>query len=156
IIGAAPRRILPEMGRFMSSQKSSKWGAGPSKWGIAQAAGALVAKPEQGQGAQKGQTKPAAPKTASVPHVPHVPKPRVSVVQPHARYHSRQPGGAASSSAAERDSRLGRIIVTAVLGISIVVFGSNYAGLWESPGQQVAREEAERKRPGALKDAADK
>jgi len=36
------------------------------------------------------------------------------------------------------------------------VFGSNYAGLWESPGQQVAREEAERKRPGALKDAADK
>ncbi len=130
----------------MSSQKSSKWGAGPSKWGIAQAAGALVAKPEKSQAVQKGQTKPrakpeATTKTASAPHVPHVPKTL---------------GGGAGRVASERDSRLGRIVVTAVLGISILVFGSNYAGLWESPGQQVAREEAERKRPGALKDAADK
>ncbi len=145
----------------MSSQKSSKWGAGPSKWGIAQAAGALVAKPEKSQAVQKGQTKPrakpeATTKTASAPHVPHVPKTRVSVVQPHARYHARPLGGGAGRVASERDSRLGRIVVTAVLGISILVFGSNYAGLWESPGQQVAREEAERKRPGALKDAADK
>jgi hypothetical protein len=114
----------------MSSQKSSKWGAGsskpgPSKWGIVQAAGALVAKPEQARAAQKSQTKPeVAPKTTSVPHVPHVPKPRVSVVQPHARYHTRPLGGA-GRVAAERDASLGRIVVTAVLGISILVFGSN-------------------------------
>lgn len=103
----------------MSSQKSSKWGAGPSKWGIAQAAGALVAKPEQAHAAQKSQTKPeAAPKTASVPHVPHVPKPRVSVVQPHARYHqTRQPLGGVGRTAAERDSRLGRIVVLSLIHI---------------------------------------
>ncbi len=126
----------------MSSEKPSKWGQ--PKWGIAQAASALVAKPQPGQTAQKAQAKSeGAPKTATTPPVA---KPRISVVQPHARYHLPRSFGGAERVAAERDKRLGRLIVTGVLGITLLVFGSKYAGLWETSGPTAVRDGVEAKR----------
>jgi tetratricopeptide (TPR) repeat protein len=121
----------------MSSQNSSKWGQ--SKWGVVKAAGVLVAKPQQGRTAQK-----IAPEDQVAIKAPTVAKPRVSVVQPHARYHSPGSSGGAGRAAADRDALIGRRIVAFVLGLAILIFGSNYAGLWESPGQTAARQQAER------------
>ena len=53
--------------------------------------------------------------------------------------------------AAERDSRLGRNLVIGVAGATLLVFGSNYAGLWSTPGQIEARLEQERKQGGPIK-----
>lgn len=130
----------------MSSQKPSKWG--PSKWGVVQAAGALVARPQQAQAKTE-----AAPQAAK-PSV--VTKPRVSVVQPHARYHSPRPSGGADRAAADRDARIGRRVVAFVLGLAILIFGTNYAGLWESPGQTAARLQAERIAARTQKKAVEK
>jgi tetratricopeptide (TPR) repeat protein len=44
----------------------------------------------------------------------------------------------------ERDSRLTRYLLVAVVGGSILLFGSNSSGLWETPGQREARIEAAR------------
>lgn len=118
----------------MSSQKPSKWGQ--SKWGVVQAAGALVAKPQQARA--KAETAPQTTKPAVVT------KPRVSVVQPHARYHTPRSSGGAERAATDRDARIGRRVVAFVLGLAILIFGSNYAGLWESPGQTAARLQTER------------
>ena len=57
--------------------------------------------------------------------------------------------------AAERDSRLGRKLVLAVVGASVLVFGSNFAGVWSTPGQREARLEEERKRGGPIKQVED-
>jgi tetratricopeptide (TPR) repeat protein len=118
----------------MSSQKPSKWGQ--SKWGVVQAAGALVAKPQPGSATTESTPEAAKP--------PIVAKPRISVVQPHARYHRPTSTAAAERAAIERDTRLGRRLVAFVLVLSALIFGSNYAGLWESPGQTAARQQAER------------
>jgi len=53
--------------------------------------------------------------------------------------------------AAERDSRLGRNLVIGVAGATLLVFGSNFAGLWSTPGQIEARLEQERKQGGPIK-----
>jgi serine/threonine protein kinase/tetratricopeptide (TPR) repeat protein len=53
--------------------------------------------------------------------------------------------------AAERDSRLGRNLVVGVAGATLLVFGSNFAGLWRTPGQIEARLEQERKQGGPIK-----
>jgi serine/threonine protein kinase/tetratricopeptide (TPR) repeat protein len=53
--------------------------------------------------------------------------------------------------AAERDSRLGRNLVVAVAGATLLLFGSNYAGMWSTPGQLEARLEKERQRDGPFK-----
>jgi tetratricopeptide (TPR) repeat protein len=106
------------------------------------AVGALVAKPQQGPAARKIPAKAeAAPKT---PKAPLVAKPRVSVVQPHARYHLPRASGGVDRAVADRDARMGRRVVAFVLGLAILIFGSNYAGVWESPGQTAARQQAER------------
>ena len=136
-----PRQVLPEMDRSMSSQKSSKWG--PSRWDVVKAAGALVAKPQQAGATRKV---PAKAEAAARPaKAPAVSKPRVSVVQPHARYHTPGSFGGAERGAADRDARMGRRVVAFVLGLAILIFGSNYIGLWESPGQTAARQQAARK-----------
>ena len=57
--------------------------------------------------------------------------------------------------AAERDSRLGRNLVLGVLGASVLIFGSNFAGVWSTPGQREARLEEERKRGGPIKQVED-
>lgn len=44
----------------------------------------------------------------------------------------------------ERDSRLSRYLLVGVLGGSVLLFGSNFVGLWETPGQREARVEAAR------------
>ncbi|HWV82187.1 MAG TPA: tetratricopeptide repeat protein [Hyphomicrobiaceae bacterium] len=125
----------------MSSQKSSKWGA--SKWDVVKAAGALVAKPQDAQATQKVPMQAGPP--AEPAKAPPAAKPRVSVVQPHARYHTSRSSGGAERAATDRDARIGRSVVAFVLGLAILIFGSNYAGLWESPGQTAARQQAERK-----------
>ena len=45
----------------------------------------------------------------------------------------------------ERDTRLSRHLLVGVLGGTILLFGSNFAGLWDTPGQREARLEAARK-----------
>jgi serine/threonine protein kinase/tetratricopeptide (TPR) repeat protein len=57
--------------------------------------------------------------------------------------------------AAERDSRLGRNLVYGILGATALVFGSNFAGVWSTPGQREARLEQERKRGGPIKQSED-
>ena len=57
--------------------------------------------------------------------------------------------------AAERDSRLGRNLVFGIIGATVLVFGSNFAGVWSTPGQREARLEAERKRGGPIKQVED-
>lgn len=57
--------------------------------------------------------------------------------------------------AAERDTRLGRKLVYGVAGLTILVFGSNFAGVWSTPGQREARLEAERKSGGPAKPSDD-
>ncbi len=57
--------------------------------------------------------------------------------------------------AAERDSRLGRNLVIGVGGAALLVFGSNLAGLWSTPGQHEARIEKERKQGGPIKQVED-
>jgi tetratricopeptide (TPR) repeat protein len=57
--------------------------------------------------------------------------------------------------AAERDSRLGRNLVYGVIGVTILVFGSNFAGVWSTPGQRAARLEQERQRGGPIRQADD-
>ncbi len=140
----------------MSSQKPSKWGV--SQWDVVKAAGALVAKPEQRRSAQKvrSQTQAQAESMTKTAKASPVLKPRVSVAQPQRRIHTGRPLSAAERAAAERDARLGRMVVVSVLAITFLVFGSNLMGLWESPGQRDARQEQERKRPGPAKDAVDK
>ncbi len=135
----------------MGSHKQSKWGQ--SKWDIVQAASALVAKPQHGQAAQKDQGKPETTPKASA--TPPIAKPRVSVAQPQRRVPTGGLGGAGRASA-DRDARLGRAIVMVVLAIALIIFGSNYAKLWESPGQRDARTEAERKKAGPVKEAIEK
>jgi tetratricopeptide (TPR) repeat protein len=114
----------------MSSDKPAKWGG------------------RQGRG---DGTKPGPATTK-----PLTPRPRVSVAQPQRRIDAGRPFSSPDRAAAERDASLGRKIAAAVLAVTILVFGSNYAGLWESPGQREARLQAERKRPGPAKEAADK
>jgi len=137
----------------MSSQKSSKWG-------VVQAASALVAKPQQSHAAQKPQVQsPAKPKTeatSTAAKAPVAAKPRISVVQPHARYHRPLSSGGAERAATDRDARIGRRVVAFVLGLSALIFGSNYAGLWESPGQTAARQQVERKNLRAEKPSVQK
>lgn len=134
----------------MSSQKSSKWGQ--PKWGIAQAASALVAKPKADQGARRPQAKPeAAPKTATTPPAAKL---RVSVVQPHARHHLPSSSGGAERAAADRDRRLGGLVVVGVIGIALLMFGSKYAGLWETPGVPTVRDRIEAKRSAPEKTPA--
>jgi tetratricopeptide (TPR) repeat protein len=113
----------------MSSDKSAKWGI--------------------------GQRRDAEKKPASTTSVPHVPRPRVSVAQPQRRFDSGAVGGAGRVST-DRDSRLGRRIAFGVIAITAAIFGSNYAGLWQSDGQRAARQEIERKQPGPVKEALDK
>jgi serine/threonine protein kinase/tetratricopeptide (TPR) repeat protein len=57
--------------------------------------------------------------------------------------------------AAERDSRLGRKLVFGVVGATVLIFGSNFAGVWSTPGQREARLEEERKRGGPIKQVED-
>ena len=131
----------------MSSQKSSKWGQ--PKWGIAQAASALIAKPKAGQ---KPQAKPEAARKAAT--TPPADKPRVSVVQPHARHHLPSSSGGAERAAADRDRRLGGLVVVGVIGIALLMFGSKYAGLWETPGVPTVRDRIEAKRSAPEKTPA--
>jgi tetratricopeptide (TPR) repeat protein len=136
----------------MSSQKPSRPGPskwGQPKWGIAQAAGALMAKPKAGSGAQKSPVKPEG--TSKPSAMPPVIKPRVSVVQPHARYHLPRQFGGAERVAAERDRRLGILVVAGVIGIALLMFGSKYAGLWEETGPTAVRDRVEIKRPAPEK-----
>ena len=50
--------------------------------------------------------------------------------------------------AAERDTRLGRKLVYGLIGAIVLVFGTNFAGVWSTPGQREARLEQERKSGG--------
>jgi tetratricopeptide (TPR) repeat protein len=134
----------------MSSQKPSKWGA--SKWDVVKAAGALVAKPEQRQAAQKAQAATLAKSeaTSTSAKARAETKPRVSVAQPQRSINVGRPLGTASRASAERDARLGRRVIFGVLAIALLVFGTNYAGLWKSPGQlpvskQPVRKQTERR-----------
>ncbi len=133
----------------MSSQKSSK--CGQPKWAITRAASALVAKPKDGQGAQKSQARSTKPQDTAKDVLKPSPassaaKPRVSVVQPHARYHLPRQSGSAERIAAERDKRLGALVVVGVIGIALLMFGSKYAGLSEMLGLPAAPERIEIKR----------
>lgn len=69
------------------------------------------------------------------------PKPRVSVAQAQRPVYRESRLSPEGKAAAQRDSRLGRKLVFSVLGGTILLFGSNFAGLWETPGQSEARKE---------------
>lgn len=114
----------------MSSDKPAKWGGGRGR----------------SDGPQPGQAT----------SVPTVPKPRVSVAQPQRRFHTGAPLVGAGRASADRDTRIGRRIAFGTLAIAMLIFGSNYAGIWESPGQRDARLEVERKKPGPVKEAIEK
>ncbi len=58
--------------------------------------------------------------------------------------------------AKERDTRLGRTLIFAVAGAAVLLFGSNFLGAWETPGQREARIERERKQGGPIKKAEDR
>ena len=122
----------------MSSNKPGKWG-GSGKWG--------TGKP----GDDAGKTEPSR----SAPHqsVPSVAKRRVSVAQPQRSIDVGRPLSTVSRAAAERDARLGRRVIFGVLAITFLVFGTNLAGLWKTPGQQQpVRQKSERK-PGPTSEA---
>lgn len=114
----------------MSSDKPAKWGS--------------------------GQQRDTGAKPASTTSVPAVAKPRVSVVQPPRRFDTGGSFGGAGRASTDRDARLGRRVAIGALAATVLIFGSNYAGLWESDGQRDARLEVERKRPGPVKEAIEK
>ena len=58
--------------------------------------------------------------------------------------------------AKERDTRLGRTLVFVVAGAAVLLFGSNFLGAWETPGQREARIERERKQAGPIKQTEDR
>jgi tetratricopeptide (TPR) repeat protein len=82
------------------------------------------------------------------------------VAQPQRSIDVGRPLSTASLAAAERDARLGRRVVFAVLAITILIFGTNLAGLWKAPGQQPVRKQSVRpqaeRKPGPGKEAPEK
>ena len=63
---------------------------------------------------------------------------------------------AIARAARERDARLGRKLVFTVGGATILLFGSNFLGAWETSSQREARVAIERKQGGPIKQAEDR